>query len=162
MIYAGIFGYLYYDIYVNVDRKEELKRWINERRNHSQEVEMSSIKRQGRDSNDFLRESRWYGYFDRILYCNIIEVWLTHRLSPLHRSTSCGNSIRRISSRRLRAIDAPSSTISTTIMISSSISVRKILHFTRIPSSTQSFHLQDHGYTGQYLSRLSVWSPLDR
>jgi hypothetical protein len=28
VIYAAIFGYLYYDIYLNVDRKEELKRWI--------------------------------------------------------------------------------------------------------------------------------------
>lgn len=32
LIYAGIFGYLYYDIYVNVDRKEELRRWVMERK----------------------------------------------------------------------------------------------------------------------------------
>jgi len=28
IIYALIAGYLYYDIYVNVDRKEDLKRWL--------------------------------------------------------------------------------------------------------------------------------------
>jgi hypothetical protein len=28
VIYALIAGYLYYDIWVNVDRKEDLKRWL--------------------------------------------------------------------------------------------------------------------------------------
>jgi hypothetical protein len=32
VIYALIAGYLYYNIYVNVDRKEDLKRWLDERR----------------------------------------------------------------------------------------------------------------------------------
>jgi hypothetical protein len=33
IIYALIGGYLYYDIWVNVDRKEDLKRWLEERKN---------------------------------------------------------------------------------------------------------------------------------
>lgn len=28
IIYALIAGYLYYDIFINVDRKEDLKRWL--------------------------------------------------------------------------------------------------------------------------------------
>ena len=32
LIYAGITGYYYYIIFMNLDRKEELKRWIEERR----------------------------------------------------------------------------------------------------------------------------------
>jgi hypothetical protein len=36
LIYGGVFGYLYYDIYVNVDRKEELKKWIIERKKLTQ------------------------------------------------------------------------------------------------------------------------------
>lgn len=43
VIYAGIFGYLYYDIYVNVDRKEELKKWIIERRKLQQLKELDMM-----------------------------------------------------------------------------------------------------------------------
>jgi hypothetical protein len=32
IIYVLIAGYLYYDIWVNVDRKEDLKRWLEERK----------------------------------------------------------------------------------------------------------------------------------
>jgi len=32
IIYALIGGYLYYDLWVNVDRKEDLKRWLEERK----------------------------------------------------------------------------------------------------------------------------------
>jgi hypothetical protein len=32
IVYALIAGYLYYDIFVNVDRKEDLKRWLEERK----------------------------------------------------------------------------------------------------------------------------------
>ena len=28
LVYAGISGYLYYDVYVNIDRKEDLKRYL--------------------------------------------------------------------------------------------------------------------------------------
>jgi archaellum component FlaF (FlaF/FlaG flagellin family) len=32
LVYAGITAYVYYNTFMNVDRKEELKRWIKERR----------------------------------------------------------------------------------------------------------------------------------
>jgi hypothetical protein len=44
IIYAGVAGYYYYNIFMNVDRKEELRRWLLERKNHRQ-TEMSVIKR---------------------------------------------------------------------------------------------------------------------
>lgn len=43
IIYAGIFGYLYYDIYINVDRKEELRRWVLERKRLTQLREMDIV-----------------------------------------------------------------------------------------------------------------------
>lgn len=43
VIYAGIFGYLYYDIYINVDRREELRRWVLERKKMSQLREMDIV-----------------------------------------------------------------------------------------------------------------------
>jgi hypothetical protein len=43
IIYAGIFGYLYYDIYINVDRREELRRWVLERRRLTQLREMDIV-----------------------------------------------------------------------------------------------------------------------
>jgi hypothetical protein len=43
VIYAGIFGYLYYDIYINVDRREELRRWVLERKKLSQLREMDIV-----------------------------------------------------------------------------------------------------------------------
>ena len=50
LVYAGIFAYLYYDIYINVDRKEELKRWVHERQ-RIKENEMHSFQGQGQSQH---------------------------------------------------------------------------------------------------------------
>lgn len=44
VIYGGITAYYYYMIYMNLDRKEELKRWIREERLRKG-LEMGSIQR---------------------------------------------------------------------------------------------------------------------
>jgi hypothetical protein len=44
VIYAGIFGYLYYDIYINVDRKDELRRWVLEQKRRNQLREMDMVR----------------------------------------------------------------------------------------------------------------------
>ena len=40
LIYAGITAYVYYTVFMNVDRKEELKRWIKERNQRGHELAM--------------------------------------------------------------------------------------------------------------------------
>lgn len=43
LVYAAITAYIYYDVFMNVDRKEELKRWIEERRQR-RGTELSTIR----------------------------------------------------------------------------------------------------------------------
>ena len=49
LVYAGKAGYYYYNIFMNVDRREELKRWIQERRNQSQ-IEMGAVSKGNREA----------------------------------------------------------------------------------------------------------------
>ena len=49
LLYAGIAAYVYYTVFMNVDRKEELKRWIKERRERGVEMHRVDERHEVRD-----------------------------------------------------------------------------------------------------------------
>lgn len=53
LIYAGITAYVYYTVFMNIDRKEELKRWIKERKEHGTELSMMQRMDERREERNY-------------------------------------------------------------------------------------------------------------
>lgn len=53
LIYAGITSYVYYTVFMNIDRKEELKKWIKERKERGTELSMMQRMEERRDERNY-------------------------------------------------------------------------------------------------------------